>query len=101
MVVLIATPLDQPIKTPPTSTDRLIDATALLMVLGGIGLFAFARNALNGIGNGTRKMPDGISAVTVTQFHVAQSSIALWIVGLGVMVGIAAAVRHRVKNGTV
>lgn len=68
------------------------------MVLGGISLFAFARSALTGIGNGTRQIPEGTSAVTVTQFHVAQSSIALWIVGLGVMVGIAAAVRHRVKN---
>jgi hypothetical protein len=101
-VVVLITPLhDQPIKTPPSSTDRLIDATALLMVLGGIGLFAFARSALTGIGNGTRKMPEGISAVAVTQFHVAQSSIALWIVGLGVIVGIAAAVRHRVKSRTV
>ena len=71
------------------------------MVLGGIGLFAFARRALTGIGNGTRQMPEGISAVTVTEFHVAQSSIALWIVGVGVMVGVVAAVRHRVKNDTV
>ena len=92
------TPTNQPIKTPPSSTNRVIDATALLLVLGGIGLFAFARHALNGIGNGTRAMPEGISAVAVTQFHVAQSTFALWIVGLGVMVGIAAAVRHRVRK---
>ena len=70
----------------------------MLLVLGGIGLFAFARNALNGIGNGTRTMPEGISAVAVTQFHVAQSTFALWIVGLGVLIGAAAAVRHRVKG---
>ena len=68
------------------------------MVLGGITLFAFARSALTGIGNGTRNVPEGISAVAVTQFHVAQSSIALWIVGLGVMVGVVAAVRHRVRK---
>lgn len=65
------------------------------MVLGGIVLFAFARQALNGIGAGTRDMPAGISAVAVTDFHVAQSRLGLWVIGLGVLVGVVAAVRHR------
>lgn len=82
-------------KRAPSSVDRLIDATALLMVLGGVVLFAFARQALNAIGAGTRDMPAGISAVAVTDFHVAQSRLGLWIVGLGVMIGIVAAARHR------
>jgi len=73
----------------------MIDATALLMVLGGIVLFAFARQALNAIGAGTRDMPQGISAVAVTDFHVAQSRLGLWIVGLGVLTGVVAAVRHK------
>lgn len=85
-------------KRAPSSVDRLIDATALLMVLGGIVLFAFARQALNAIGAGTREMPRGISAVAVTDFHVAQSRLGLWIVGLGVLVGIVAAVRHRYRT---
>ena len=85
------------VKPAPSSTDRMIDVVALLMVLGGIALFAFARQALTGIGAGTRDMPSGISAVTVTDFHVAQSRLGLWIIGLGVLVGIVAAVRHRVK----
>lgn len=83
------------VKPAPSSANRVLDATALLMVLGGISLFAFARNALTGIGTGTRAMPEGISAVTVTDFHVAQSTMGLWTIGLGVMVGIVAAVRHR------
>ena len=81
-------------KRPPSSVDRFIDATALLMVLGGVVLFAFARQALNGIGAGTREMPTGISAVAVTDLHVAQSRLGLWIVGLGVLTGVVAAVRH-------
>ena len=85
-------------KRTPSSVDRIIDATALLMVLGGIVLFAFARQALNGIGAGTREMPAGISAVAVTDFHVAQSRLGLWVVGLGVLVGVVAAVRH-LRNG--
>lgn len=82
-------------KQAPSSTDRLIDAAALLMVLGGIVLFALARQALRGIGAGTREMPQGISAVAVTDFHVAQSRLGLFIVVVGVLVGVVAAVRHR------
>ena len=85
-------------KAAPTSADRVLDATALLMVLGGIALFAFARNALVGIGGGTRAMPQGMSAVAVTDFHVAQSKMGLFIVTLGVLVGVIAAVRHRVRR---
>ena len=68
------------------------------MVLGGIALFAFARNALTGIGGGTRAMPAGISAVTVTDFHVAQSKMGLIVVMLGVLTGVVAAVRHRIRK---
>jgi hypothetical protein len=75
----------------------MIDAAALFMVLGGIALFALARQALNGIGAGTREMPQGISAVAVTDFHVAQSRMGLFIVGLGMLVGVVAAVRHRLN----
>ena len=77
----------------------MIDAAALFMVLGGIALFAFARNALTGIGAGTRAMPQGVSAVAVTDFHVAQSRMGLFIVAVGVLVGVVAAVRHRVSGG--
>lgn len=76
----------------------MVDAAALLLVLGGIALFFYARNALTGIGGGTRPMPAGISAVTVTDFHVAQSRLGLWIVGLGVLVGVVGAVRHQVAT---
>lgn len=87
-------------KQAPSAVNRIIDATALLMVLGGMGLFAFARSALTGIGNGTRTMPEGVSAVTVTDFYVAQSKMAVWVIGVGVVVGVVAAVRHlRSKHG--
>lgn len=82
-------------KPAPSSADRIIDAAALIMVLGGTGLFAFARHALTGIGDGTRALPQGISAVVVTDFHVAQSKMGLWIVGVGVLAGCAAAIRHK------
>jgi hypothetical protein len=85
-------------KPAPTSADRMMDAAALLMVLGGVSLFAFARQALTGIGAGTRDMPSGISAVAVTDFHVAQSRMGLFVVALGVLVGLVAALRHRLRK---
>lgn len=85
-------------KTAPHPVDRVTDAAALLLVLGGIGLFAYARHALTGIGQGTYEMPKGVSAVAVADLHVAQSHLGLWIVGVGVLVGIAAALRHRLRQ---
>ena len=82
----------------PNSADRVLDVTALLMVLGGIILFAFARSALTGIGNGSRTAPAGMSAVAVADFHVAQSKMGLFIVALGVLLGLVAAVRHKLRN---
>jgi len=81
-------------KRAPSSINRIIDASALLLVLGGLALFAFARSALTGIGDGTRTMPEGVSAVAVADFYVAQSTMAVWVIGVGVVVGIVAAVRH-------
>ena len=85
-------------KRAPIFADRLIDAAALLTLIGGAGLFAFARQALTGIGNGTRATPIGMSAVAVADFHVAQSKMGLWLIALGVMIGVVAAVRHQVRR---
>jgi hypothetical protein len=85
-------------KSAPNTSDRIVDAAALILVLGGVTLFAFARQALTGISNGTREMPMGVSAVAVTDFHVAQSKMGIWIICLGVLVGIAAAVRHKLRK---
>ena len=85
-------------KRIPSSTDRIIDAAALLLVVAGVGLYAFARSALTGIGNGSRTAPEGMSAVAVTDFHVLQSTMGLWIAGLGLAVGLVAFVRHRLAT---
>lgn len=85
-------------KSTPVAADRVIDATALLMLLGGVGIFAFARSALTGIAEGTRVIPPGMSAVAVTDFHVAQSKMGIWLIGLGVAVGVFAAVRHLLRK---
>jgi hypothetical protein len=85
-------------KTKPVAADRLIDATALLFLVSGVGLFAFARKTLGGIASETHVMPEGISAVAVTEFYDAQSKLGLWLAGLGIVVGVVAAVRHLLRK---
>lgn len=85
-------------KTAPTVADRLTDAIALLMVLGGIAMFMFARVALGDIADGTRVAPPGMSLVAITDLHVAQSKMGLWVIGLGVSFGVVAAVRHKARG---
>lgn len=81
----------------PRTTDRILDFVALAVVAGGIGTFALARRALNSIGEGTYVMPPGVSAVAQTDIHVAQSRLGLVIVLVGALLGVAAAVRHRIR----
>ena len=99
-IVPTATSLSQTVKpaSAPTSANRVLDVTALLMVVGGIVLFAFARSALTGIGNGSRTAPAGMSAITMADFHVAQSKMGLFIVVLGVLLGVIATVRHKLQR---
>jgi hypothetical protein len=84
-------------KAAPARIDRIIDAFAVLLVLGGVGLFAYARSALTGIGNETSLLPTNGTAVDLADYYVAQSRMGLFVVGLGVLVGVAAAVRHKLK----
>ena len=84
-------------KTAPSSADRFIDAVALLMVLGGITMFSFARSALTGFCDGRRVPPSG-EAVAYADFQVAKSKIGLWVLGAGVLLGIVAAVRHKMRQ---
>lgn len=82
----------------PRLADRLWDAAALLFVVCGVYLFASSRRALTSIGDGTYAMPPGISAVARTDMHVAQSRLGLALGAIGVLVGVAAAVRHRLRG---
>ena len=84
-------------KTAPNSADRFVDAIAVFTVLAGLTRFAFARHALTSIGNGTRVASPGTSNVALADLHVAQSKLGLWIVGVGILIGVVAAVRHRLR----
>lgn len=79
----------------PRLSDRIWDAAALALVIGGVAVFAAARRALTSIGEGTYVMPPGVSAVAQADLHVAHSRLGIFIVCLGVVTGILAAARHR------
>lgn len=78
-------------------TDRLWDLAAVLVGVGGVVLFAVARRALNALGSGTYRVPEGVTALSRTDLHVAQSRFAIWLVTLSVLIGVVAALRHRTR----
>jgi hypothetical protein len=89
------------IRTAPSAavrfSDRLWDLAALALVLGGVGLFLFARHALDTLGAGTYNVPKGVTYVSRTDLHVAQTRMGIYFIAMGVLVGVAAALRHRFR----
>jgi len=96
--VLLSAANDRQMPDRPRLADRLWDAAALLFLLAGVALFAYSRRVLTSIGDGTYEMPQGVSAVSRTDLHVAQSRLGMALIVIGVLVGVAAAVRHRLKG---
>ena len=81
------------------AAERLWDALAMLLIVAGTTLFLMARNGLASIANGTSTLPTGVrSYVQRADYFSAQSSLGLGLVGVGVAVGLAAAVRHAVRR---
>lgn len=79
-------------------SDRMWDAAATLLVSAGVGLFFFARRSLADLGDGVYAVPQGATWVSRADLHVAQSRLALWVIAIGVLLGIVAAVRHRLHR---
>ena len=81
------------------AAERLWDALAMLLIIAGTTLFLMARNGLASIANGTHQLPMGMrSFVQRADYFSAQSSLGLTLVGIGVAVGLAAAVRHALRR---
>lgn len=106
-MAMTSTPiLTDTVTTPPPGrpsgavhvTDRLWDAAAVLLAGGGVALFLVARAALQSLAAGTYEIPPDVSAIARAEFHVTQSRIALWLVAVGVIVGVVAAIRHRLRS---
>jgi hypothetical protein len=79
-------------------SDRMWDVAALTLVTGGVGLFLFARQALDRLGAGTYRVPKGVMYVSRADLHLAQTRMAFFFIAMGVLVGVAAALRHRFRT---
>lgn len=77
--------------------DRIWDAASVLLIGSGVGLFAYARRALQSLAAGTYEVPPGVWYTARADLHVTQSRIALWLIAVGVIVGVVAALRHRMR----
>ena len=84
---------------------RLWDALAMLLIVAGTTLFLMARNGLASLASGPRQLPAGVqSFVQRADYFSAQSSLGLGLIGLGIVVGLGASIRHalrrRAQSGT-
>ena len=81
------------------ASDRLWDALAMLLVIAGTTLFLMARNGLASLATGKSTLPTGVrSYVQRADYFSAQSSLGLTLIGVGVAVGVAAAIRHALRR---
>ena len=93
-----AEPASAPHPRTVHATDRAWDLAALALIAAGAGLFAVARGALHSLAAGSYVPRGGTTFVASTDHHVTQSTMAVAIIGAGVLVGIIAAVRHGVRK---
>ena len=84
-----------PSRVPTVSlSDRLWDLVALLLILAGVSMFIMARNALSSMANGTFTPPPGSTHVERADYYAMESTIGMLIAGVGVVIGVIAAIRH-------
>ena len=74
----------------------------MLFILAGTTLFLLARSGLASTPDSTQTPPAGFSTwVQRADYYTAQSSLGLAMIGVGVAVGIWAAIRHVMRRRTV
>lgn len=82
--------------------ERLWDALAMLLIIAGTTLFLLARSGLTSLAAGTQPLPAGVTSyVQRADYFSAQSSLGLGLIGAGVVVGLAATVRHMMRRRAV
>jgi hypothetical protein len=78
--------------------DRAWDLLAVLLLSGGLVLFAFGRISLGSLARGTYDEPVGVSWVSRAEHHDAQTRWGGWLIGAGLLVGTVAAGRHALAR---
>jgi len=81
------------------SGERLWDALAMLLILSGTTLFLLARSGLTSLADSKVALPPGATSyVQRADYFSAQSSLGLVLIGIGVAVGMYAAIRHALRR---
>ena len=79
--------------------DRLFDLAALALLAGGIMLFAIGRQSLTQLADaGYDAPPAGVSWVSRADLHASQTRWGIWLAGGGLILSVAAALRHRSRR---
>lgn len=76
------------------ASDRAWDLFAVLLLSGGVLLFALGRASLGSLAHGTYDAPTQGSWVSAAEHHDAQTRWGAWLIGAGLVAGTAAAGRH-------
>ena len=82
------------------ASDRLWDALAMLLILAGTTLFLLARSGLASIASGAQQpLPPGMTSYTQrADYFSAQSTLGFGLIVVGVVIGLAAFVRHAIRR---
>lgn len=80
-------------------SDRIFDTAAVILLAVGIGFFATGRSSLSRLAAGEFERQEGVSMVTIAERHDGQTRLGLWLIGSGLVVGVAAASRYRFGRG--
>jgi hypothetical protein len=75
--------------------DRFIDIMAVLILVGGIALFALGRTSLTALANNTHPAPpEGVTWVSVAEKHDARTRMGIGMALAGLVLSLGAAMKH-------
>lgn len=82
---------------PVRPRDRLLNMVAGVCIVSGTALFFLARRTLSTIASGGMSIPagSGMTHVAFTDSVVLRSRVGLWLVVVGTILAVAAAISHR------
>jgi hypothetical protein len=94
--VAFATRITPTVSHPVRSRDRLLNAIAAACIVAGAVLFLLARRTLSQIATGALTLPaaSGMTWVQFTDAVVLRSRIGIWLVVVGAILAVAAAISH-------
>jgi hypothetical protein len=98
--VVFPAPPTQSVPQPVRPRDRLLNALAAVCIVSGAALFLLARRTLASIAAGSLTLPGGslMSHVQFTDSVVLRSRVGIWLVVVGAILAVAAAMCHQFRR---